>query len=29
MRENGWCSVDFEPYKNNEGVIGWSLTAVS
>ena len=29
MRENGWCSVNFEPYKNNEGVIGWSLTAVS
>jgi ubiquinone/menaquinone biosynthesis C-methylase UbiE len=29
MLDNGWCSVDFEPYKDNEGVIGWSLIAVS
>lgn len=29
MMDKGWCSVDFESYKDNEGVIGWSLTAVS
>ena len=29
MLDEGWCSVDFEPYKDNEGVIGWSLTAIS
>ncbi len=28
MHDNGWNSVYFEPYKDNDGVIGWSLTAV-